>query len=526
MGMGSLRRERVVILLGFLVVLFLGYVEADGKPGRILLESGGNASESALALRTARVDPLDGLKKYRGGFNLTNEHYWSSTIFTGKFGYFIAAAWLVVGLIYAATLIIYTFCKKRRYERKNFIHLKRRSNLHVFFAVMLTFLTIIASGVALGGSSRLHSRAMKVKNIVIEAANNATGTIYTVTKAVGTLQNDSQLNLNVEDSSHLLTTLNKLYSDAVRIERKAERTLHLVSKGLSILNVVTIFTVSLNLVAILALLISGPLRLHRIFKILVILCWVLTFLLWAYFGLYYFFGKFAGDLCMALDEYQQKPENSTLSSILSCSGGNSAQMVLHDVGGRIYDLIEELNSNITSIKPSFSGLEYICNPFSGPPEYNYQSDNCSSDTMRIAEAPLIIKRFACSGNGSESCKPGEFIPAQFYDKLELYASSMQDILDSYPGLESLVNCQLVKDAFSAILYRHCRPLKKYVHISWGSLAAVSTIMVVLILNWISEAHRWSKYQPSDGSVKPTLTDGLDVDAAETHAEHLEDKIEP
>jgi hypothetical protein len=29
---------------------------------------------------TIRVDPLDNLKKYRGGFNITNKHYWSVSV--------------------------------------------------------------------------------------------------------------------------------------------------------------------------------------------------------------------------------------------------------------------------------------------------------------------------------------------------------------------------------------------------------------------------------------------------------------
>lgn len=41
-------------------------------PGRVLTESSSDA--------TVRVDPLNHLKKYRGGFNVTNDHYWSVSI--------------------------------------------------------------------------------------------------------------------------------------------------------------------------------------------------------------------------------------------------------------------------------------------------------------------------------------------------------------------------------------------------------------------------------------------------------------
>lgn len=44
--------------------------------GRNLSEMG-NRSESLLSRRTRRVDPLEGLRKYEGGYNITDKHYWS-----------------------------------------------------------------------------------------------------------------------------------------------------------------------------------------------------------------------------------------------------------------------------------------------------------------------------------------------------------------------------------------------------------------------------------------------------------------
>jgi hypothetical protein len=37
----------------------------------------GNGSVSVLSRRTRRVDPLQGLRKYEGGYNITDMHYWS-----------------------------------------------------------------------------------------------------------------------------------------------------------------------------------------------------------------------------------------------------------------------------------------------------------------------------------------------------------------------------------------------------------------------------------------------------------------
>ena len=34
---------------------------------------------------TIRVDPLDHFQKYRGGFNITNKHYWSVYLYPFSF---------------------------------------------------------------------------------------------------------------------------------------------------------------------------------------------------------------------------------------------------------------------------------------------------------------------------------------------------------------------------------------------------------------------------------------------------------
>ncbi|KAH0451769.1 hypothetical protein IEQ34_019068 [Dendrobium chrysotoxum] len=424
MVMRKWKGEAVAVLLCFLAVVFLRGVMARrvGEKGILFLDEqeGDNIPESALAHRTERIDPLDHLKKYRGGFNITNKHYWSSTIFTGKFGYFIAVAWLISGLICASILIIsyIIFYFKGRSEKKRTNVCKSGYNWSLHLIALLTFLAIIASGVALKGSTGFHSRSIEIKNIVVQATNNASGTISTVSESVEVLQNDTQLSQNVEDSSSLELTSRKLNDEASNIQMKAERILHQVTKGLDILNAVTMITVILNLLVIILLLALIPFRLCQTFCV------------------------FAGDICMALDEYRQSPETSTLSTILPCNNHGSAEAIFHNVGERIYDLIQQ-----------------------------------------------IIEKFACLGSSSGACKPGEFIPANVYGKVQLYTDSMQDILDSYPGMKSLVDCKLVKDAFSDILFNHCKPLNKYVHMCWASLATLSTISVLFVLLYASEAHQ-------------------------------------
>lgn len=50
----------------------------------------------------------------------------------------------------------------------------------------------------------------------------------------------------------------------------------------------------------------------------------------------------------------------------------------------------QVNANISAAKSAdLPGLEYICSPFSGPPEYSYQPENCSSNTIKIGDIPQV-----------------------------------------------------------------------------------------------------------------------------------------
>ncbi|XP_068666582.1 uncharacterized protein [Aristolochia californica] len=351
-----------------------------------------------------------------------------------------------------------------------------------------------ATGVVLGGSSRFHSRGRTVKNIVLDTAYDASETIYNVTTVIRTMPERLVL---FDASGRLNSTADRLDREAANIQRQANKNRRWVNLGLTIMYVSTTVIISLNLIVVLALPIFGFLRKNKLFYLLITLCWVLTALCWMYFGAYFFLEKFAGDTCTAVEDYRTDPSNSSLSSILPCDDLVSAQPALQDIKAEIYDLINQVNSNL-SAQPESSLLRQfrICNPFSGSPDYIYQPENCPANTIRIGDIPQIINSFTCSGNESGTC-----IPADTYDEVLAYTTAVQNLLDAFPGMESLVNCQLVNDAINEILFNQCKPVKKFVRMVWVALVALSTIMVILILIWTTKAYH-DRLKYSDGSVKP------------------------
>jgi len=49
-----------------------------------------------------------------------------------------------------------------------------------------------------------------------------------------------------------------------------------------------------------------------------------------------------------------------------------------------------VNANISAMQAtSDMNLAHVCNPFSAPPNYLYQPENCPANTIRIGDIPKV-----------------------------------------------------------------------------------------------------------------------------------------
>ncbi|XVF84346.1 hypothetical protein PTKIN_Ptkin17bG0029400 [Pterospermum kingtungense] len=497
----------------FLASNFVQTAAQFGSPTASLPDTN-SSNESNHLDNTVRVDPLDNFNKYRGGFDITNKHYWSSVAFTGVYGYAIGLLWLLSGILYGAYLLVTTYCCKRNGKSKAKSPCNKQCYLWpILLTIIFTILAIVASGLAIGGTAKFHSEGKTVVDIIIRTANEASVTIYNTTGAMKEMRDNlGETNGTGEASSFLTSTSKRLDGAAGEIARQARKNRRLIDRGLEIVFIVTIVTISLNLAAVTALSVTGTLRIRRALNWLIAICWCLTFLCWLFFGIYFFLENFADDTCTAFENFQENPYSNSLSSILPCDELLSARPVLSDVSAGIYDLVNEVNSNISLQQTST--YPYVCNPFSAPPEYEYQPDNCPANTIKIGDIPKILAVFTCSDANNGTCQEGQFISTSDYRTVEAYTSSIQNLLNVYPDMENLVECQSVKDAFSEILRKHCKPWKRSARLAWAAMVFLSITMVALVLIWTVQARHDQQLHSSDGSVKPqaSTTNSLEFQA--------------
>ncbi|PIN12567.1 hypothetical protein CDL12_14816 [Handroanthus impetiginosus] len=491
----------MLISLSFTQLSGLRIPSINTESGRFLAETD-YGSESRHLDDTVRADPLDGLKKYRGGYDITNKHYWGSTVFTGIYGYVLAVVWVLCGVGYGGFLIIMNRINRRKLKKRLPCH-KQCYLEPLILSVLLTVLAIIALGLVLGGNAKFHSRANKVIDIIIDTADEASDTIYNTTGAMKEMSSSlGGVNGSSQATSFLSSTSRRLDAQAADIARQASKNRRLIDRIFDIVYIVTTVTISLTLVTVVALLVFGVLKFQRTVQVLIILCWIFTALCWFYFGIYFFLQNFVGDTCTALESFQQDPYNNSLSSILPCDELLSAESVLDDVSEGVYNLVDEVNYNIST---SYGNIVQICNPFSPPPLYEYHPSNCSQDSLRIGDIPRVLRQLVCPDSEGQTCNGGILISANDYNTIEAYSTSIQRLLDVYPGMESLVECQTVTDAFSEIIDKHCSPLKRHIRMVWVSLVILSVVMMALVLVWTARARHGKRHHALGGSVKPHST---------------------
>lgn len=128
----------------------------------------------------------------------------------------------------------------------------------------------------------------------------------------------------------------------------------------------------------------------------------------------------------------------------------------------------------------------------------------------------LMKLLTCPDSEGRACTGGILISSKDYNMVEAYTTSIQKLLNEYPGMESLVECQTVTNAFSEILHKHCKPLIRYTRMVWAAMVFLSVVMVALILIWTTEAQHEQYHHSLDGSVKPysTAADTLESGTAE------------
>ncbi|XP_057542915.1 uncharacterized protein LOC130821247 isoform X1 [Amaranthus tricolor] len=449
-----------------------------------------------------RRDPLQHFEFYNGGFNLQNKHYWASAVFTGVHGYAMAGVWMICGLGCGIYLMITknVFSDSSSVNHKSFY--SDFTYYLVFFMLLLfSLIAIVATGLVIAENHKTFEAAKKVKETLVGAGNEARRTIHKINKAVSSIQS---LLCPYDQPTCLLlnSTAQQLGTQSYNIKKFIINNDHSIDQALRALDITNLVVVAVNLLFLVSGLVLIFLYWHPGIFFIIFVWWILTMTCWFLTGIDYFIHNFAEDTCTALEEFHHNPQNSSLSSLLPCAHALKSQNFVMAIAQTVHDFITQLNLNMNSIMPKQLGLDgtnyekvigtrKICDPFAGPPDYQFQTGKCPKKAIPIRDLPDILAKFTCESESSmESCnESGKFLPKPTYLMAYAYIRSIQYLTNVYPDLEDLIHCSFLKNTISDVVLHQCKPFKATTYVLWASILCLSISMLLLVLLLVAKAYQ-------------------------------------
>ncbi|KAL8464589.1 hypothetical protein ACS0TY_034192 [Phlomoides rotata] len=513
--MFSFKASAFLVLSTLILVFFSFFISAgtaeDGVvlwgTGRSVLQegSGGNGSSFVLAKeRTRRKDPLDGLKYYTGGWNISNSHYFTSVLYTGSPLFEVALIWFVAFGVFLLLVCGYVCCcRRRRYGYSQFAYA-----LSLTLLLLFTIAAIIGSVVLYTGQGKFHDSTKSTLNYVLEQADSTVHNLKNVSSYLNAAKKIGvdQVSLppkvqNSIDNVNSLITIAANTLDSVTKDNKDDIFRYLDSVGWFLIIVAAVMLALAMLGFLLS--ISG---LQCIVYILVVIGWILVAITFILCGIFLVLHNVMGDTCVAMNDWVNNPTaNTALDQIIPCVDKATAQQALSESKEVTFQMVQLVNGIIGNISnrnlpPNAAPLYYnqsgpfvplLCNPYN-PDKTDRKI--CSSGEVGLTNATQVWKNYECQVSNNICTTVGRLTPS-LYDQMSGAVNVSYGLYHYGPFLTNLVDCSFVRDTFYAIHNQHCPDLRRYSRWVYIGLVMVSAAVMLSLILWVLYARerRHRKY---------------------------------
>ncbi|KAL6295153.1 hypothetical protein ACE6H2_003295 [Prunus campanulata] len=448
------------------------------------------------AKRTNRPDILSRFKRYRGGWDIANRHYWASVGCTGAAGFIISVLWFVV---FGMVLVVHHCCGWRINIKEEESHRSQR----ICLILLLVFTCAASIGCILlsVGQDEFHDEGMRTLNYVVNQSDYTVQTLRNVTeylslaKAISVAQvflpsdvmdGIDKLNLDLNTAANTLTE--KTSENSVKIKR----VFGAVRSAL-----ITVAAVML-LLAVIGLFLSILGHQHAI-HIFIVSGWFLVAITFILSGVFVILNNTVSDTCVAMEEWVEHPHAETaLSNILPCVDQRTTNKTLSQSKQVINDIVNVVNQFIytyANTYPSHADPYYYnqSGPLMPPLCYPYDSQlrdsQCGDQEVSISNASLVWQKYTCEVSASGMCTTVGRITPDIYTQLVAAVNESYALQHYTPPLLSLQDCNFVRDTFRTITASYCPPLDRYLKIVNAGLALISVGVLLCLVLWVLSANR-------------------------------------
>ncbi|RYR37221.1 hypothetical protein Ahy_A09g042143 [Arachis hypogaea] len=491
----------------------------------------GPNGEDTLVLaanRTKRPDILRGFRRYRGGWDITDRHYWASVGFTGAAGFILAVLWFIS---FGLALGIHLCCG----WGISIKHKESNRSQRICLILLISFTFAVATGCILlsVGQDKFHGEALGTLQYVVNQSDYTVQTLRNVTEYLSLAKT---INVNqIPLPSDVMDDIDKLNVDlntaantlSEKTEENSVKSSCFDSCGSSDASagsnwiVYCYLSLDINMQSSCEFPLFVPLDITLAyhasvclkcwcfphssisdFRIFVISGWLLAATTFILCGMFMIINNAISDTCMAMGEWVENPHTeSALSDILPCVDQRTTNKTLFQskqVVNNIANVVNQFiystaNINATKGSPYYynqsgPGMPSLCYPF----DPQYQERQCTAQEVSSANASMVWKNYECEVSESGICTTVGRVTPAIYSQLVAAVNESYALEHYTPLLLNLQNCNFVRDAFAGITTSYCPPLTHYLKIVNAGLGLISVGVLLCLVLWLLYANRPGK----------------------------------
>ncbi|XP_044464814.1 uncharacterized protein LOC123195222 [Mangifera indica] len=453
----------------------------------------GNSTLILAAKRTERRDPLNNFKIYTGGWNISENHYWTSVGFTAVPFFAIAGIWFIVfGLCLCFICFCYCCCPREPYGYSRLCYA-----LSLIFLILFTISAIVGCIVLYNGQGKFHSNTIDTLDYVVKQADITSENLKNVSEYLSAAKHIgvNSVSLPADLQSGIDSIDAKINSSATTLSYETDKN----SKNIT--DVLDSVRWSLIVIAAVMLLLAFVGFLCSIFGLqclvyfLVVIGWLLVAGTFILCGVFLLLHNVVGDSCVAMDEWVQHPTAHTaLDDILPCVDNSTAQETLlksKNVTRQLVGMVDNIIQSVanSNLPPQAGPLYYnqsgpmvplLCNPFNT----DLTDRTCAAGEVELSNATEVWKNYVCEISASNMCTTTGRLAPVMYSQMAAAVNVSYALYRYGPFLVNLTDCTFVRDTFTVISNDYCPGMQLYTKWIYIGLVMVSVAVMFSLIFWV------------------------------------------
>ncbi|KAJ4951009.1 hypothetical protein NE237_027841 [Protea cynaroides] len=463
---------------------------------RSVIEGNDTTNSSVLILaahRTYRKDPLNGYKRYTGGWNISNTSYWASVGFTAAPLFLIGVIWFVAfGLCLTCICLYYCCCERPRYG-----YSRTAYALSLIFLILFTIAAIIGSIVLYTGQGKFHGTTIDTLDYVVMQANTTVDKLRNVSDYLASAKKIGVDNVFLpSDLQTQIDQVNtKINASANTLSHRTSQNSNNIQQVLDNMRLALIVIAAvMMMLAFLGFLLS-VLGMQFLVYILVIIGWILVAGTFILCGIFLLLHNVVGDTCVAMNEWVQNPTAHTaLDDILPCVDNATANATLFQskqVTFQLVNMVDQVVANVSNgnFPPNFAPIYYnqsgplmplLCNPFFP----NLMDRKCVAGVVDFNNATQVWRNYVCEVSAKGICTTVGRVTPSIYNQMVAAVNVSYGLYRYSPFLVQLEDCTFVRNTFLEISRDYCPELHRYSKWVYVGLAMVSAAVMLSMIFWV------------------------------------------